>query len=123
MVYGILIALALVAQDPSTAGAVLRIEPAAPVLHGADARQQLLVTDARDGSEFDATDDVVFRSAQPSIASVSADGVVRPVADGVAQITATLGDRSGSIDVKVENAGQLPSLHFGRDIIPLLTKA
>lgn len=121
MVCSILIALVLAA--PAADVAALRLEPAAPMLSGADAQQQLLLTAVRDGNEFDATDDATFRSLHPSIATVSADGVVLPVADGVATITAEFDGRTVSVDVRIVNAGQLPSPHFGRDIIPLLTKA
>lgn len=124
MVCPLLIAFLLSSADPSAAGNVgLRLEPGAPVLSGADARQQLLVTAVRDGTEFDATDEAKYLSSQPTIATVSPAGVVLPVADGVATITAEFGDRKVSIEIKIENAKQLPSLHFGRDVIPLLTNA
>lgn len=124
MVGSLLIALVLAASAPSTEGVTaLQLQPAALVLSGAAARQQLLVTAVRGDGEFDATDDAKYESSDPSIAMVNGDGVVLPVADGVARMTATFGGRTVSIDVQVEHAGQLPSLHFGRDIIPLLTKA
>lgn len=124
MVCPFLVALLACSADPLAAGNLtLRLEPAAPVLRGADARQQLLVTAVRDGVEFDATDEAEFLSSQPLIAAVTPAGVVLPVADGVATITAAFGERKISVEIKVENAKQLPSLHFSRDIIPLLTKA
>ena len=84
MACSVLIALVLATAPPTAEAGELRLDPAAPVLIGADARQQLLVTAVREGSEFDATDDAKFHSSHPSIATVSADGVVLPVADGVA---------------------------------------
>ena len=90
---------------------------------GAESRQQLLVSAARDGREWDVTEDATFQSSDPTIATVSTDGVILPVADGVAKITAAFQNRSVSVEVKVTNAGQLSPLHFGHDIIPLLTKA
>ncbi|QDU28311.1 Bacterial Ig-like domain (group 2) [Anatilimnocola aggregata] len=124
MVCSVFIALVLASADPSAAGITsLRIDPPAPLLRGADASQQLLVTALRDGGEFDTTDEAKFQSSQPTIALVTAEGVVLPVATGTAKITAEFGGRTFSVDVKVENPTQLPSLHFGRDIIPVLTKA
>ncbi len=124
MVCSVLIALVLTAPVSSSGeAAALRLEPAAPVLSGADGRQQLLVTAVRDGEEFDATDDALFNSSAPSVATVGPDGLLLPVANGVATITAAHAGRTESIEVKVVNAGHLPPLHFGRDVIPLLTKA
>jgi hypothetical protein len=123
MVCSMLIALVLAAVPSTTDAAPLRVEPAAPFLNGADARQQLLVTALRDGREIDATEDTTFQSSHPSIATVSADGVLLPVSDGAARITATIEGHSVSLDVKVENSLALRPLHFGNDIIPMLTKA
>ncbi|MCE9608465.1 MAG: Ig-like domain-containing protein [Planctomycetia bacterium] len=93
------------------------------MLTGADARQQLLVTAIHSGGEVDATDEAVFASSNPKIATVSEDGVVLPVGNGSAVISATFDGRSSSVDVRVERVAVLPSPHFARDIIPLLTKA
>ena len=103
--------------------ASLRVDPPAPRLQGADARQQLLVTAVRDGREIDATEDATFHSQQPAIATVSAAGVIHPVADGVARISVELDGLSIAVDVTVSHATRLPLPHFRRDIIPLLTKA
>ncbi len=124
MIGSVLITLVLAASAPSTVGVTaLHLQPSVLVLSGADARQQLLVTAVRGDREFDTTDDAKFESSDPSIATVSGDGVVLPVADGVARMTARFDGKTVSIDVQVMHAGRLPSLHFGRDIIPLLTKA
>ena len=124
MLAPVLIALLLAASDPSSSATVtLSIEPATSLLHGADSRQQLLVTALRGSQEIDATDQATFQSSHPTIATVSAGGVVLPVADGVAKIEATFEGRSASVEIRIVNATVLPSLHFGRDIIPLLTKA
>ena len=120
----VVVALFLIASQPPVSGAeTLQVQPASIVLSGADSRQQLLVTATLSGREFDATDQATFQSSDPTIAIVGRDGVVLPVADGVAKIEVVAGGQSASVDVKVVNAKEVPSLHFGRDIIPLLTKA
>lgn len=101
----------------------LRVEPAAPVLNGADARQQLLVTAIRDGRETDVTDDVKFESADPAVVTVRSDGVALPIANGSSPIRITYEGHTASVPVQVVQAGEFPPLHFGNDIIPLLTKA
>lgn len=101
----------------------LRLEPAAPRLMGADARQQLLVTAPRGGRDHDVTAGAKFRSLNPGIAIVRDDGVVLPVADGVVRITATVENLESFVDVTVTGAQTSLPLHFTNDIIPLLTKA
>ena len=105
------------------AEAPLRLEPAAPVLRGSDARQQLLVTGSRDGRDLDLTAVAKFRSSNPAVALVRDDGVLLPVSDGVARITATVENLESSVDVAVQGAQTSLPLHFNNDIIPLLTKA
>ncbi len=122
MVGPVLIALACLAAD-STAAAAMRIDPAKVALSGADARQQLLVTAKKAGRESDATGEATFQSSQPAVATVSADGIVRPVADGTTTITASLAGQTASTEVHVSNASQIPALHFAHDIVPLLSKA
>lgn len=112
-----------VSAPPPTSDAALRIEPATVTLRGSDGRQQLLVTVVRDGREIDATDSATYASSQPTIAQVGPDGVVLPVGDGTTTVTATFENRSVSVEVKIEQATERPALHFGHDIIPLLTKA
>ncbi|MCE9605518.1 MAG: DUF1549 domain-containing protein [Planctomycetia bacterium] len=124
MLLSLLIASVLTAPASSSGSTTgLRLDPPAPLLTGADARQQLLVTAIHSGGEVDATDEAVFASSNPKIATVSEDGVVLPVGDGSAVISATFDGRSSSVDVRVEHVAVLPSPHFARNIIPLLTKA
>jgi hypothetical protein len=119
-----LLALFLAAAAPSTDGAVpLLVEPSSIALRGAEARQQLLVTALRDGRPTDVTDAAEFVSSQPTIAAVGKDGVVLPVGDGTATITAIYGDQRATVQVTVAQAVEQRPLHFGNDIIPLLTKA
>ena len=120
----LLMIVALAYPDRATAGeAPLRLEPANPVLNGSEARQQLLVTKVHEGRELDVTSVASYTSSDPEIATVRDDGVVHPVSDGVARITATMDNHSASVDVTVTQAGVSLPLHFTNDIIPLLTKA
>ncbi|MDB5338608.1 MAG: Protein of unknown function (DUF1553)/Protein of unknown function [Planctomycetaceae bacterium] len=103
--------------------ALLRLEPAAPQLTGADARQQLLVTAPRDGRQRDVTAEAKFRSSDPKVAIVRSDGVILPVSDGVARITATVENLETFVEVTIAQSHTSLPLHFTNDIIPLLTKA
>lgn len=123
MVASALITFLLTVASSSGDAASLAVEPSVVVLQGAEARQQLLVTLAQDGRESDVTDQAEFVSSQPSIAVVGPGGVILPVGDGTATITVALGDRHAMTQVTVTNAAVRSTLHFGNDIIPLLTKA
>ncbi len=108
---------------PSLGAVVLRIEPAAPVLTSAESQQQLLVSAEQDGRERDVTDSVTFESSTPTIATVNSQGVLLPVGDGVAKITASLENVKVSVEVRVTQSQTVRALHFGHDIVPLLTRA
>lgn len=97
-------------------------------LVGSDARAQLLVTGLLPTSpdktiEVDATRQVTFTSAPAGILDVSSDGLMRPLADGVATLTATL--PSGvTAQVQVVSIGfnEHPPVNFPNQIIPIFTK-
>lgn len=101
----------------------LRLEPAVVELSGAEARQQLLVTAVAADGEQDVTEQAAFVSSDPKVAVVAGDGVVLPVADGTATITATYRATSVRREVAVRKTKEVVPLHFGRDIVPILTKA
>jgi hypothetical protein len=117
------ILIVLACTCPALGEIALRIDPTAPVLILAESRQQLLVSAEQNGREWDVTDGARFESSNPAVATVGSDGVVLPVSDGVAKITASFEQQSVAIEVKVINANQWPVLHFGNDIVPLLTRA
>ncbi len=108
---------------PALGAVVLRIEPATPVLTSAESQQQLLVSAEQDGRERDVTDSVTFASSNPTIAIVNSEGVLLPVGDGVAKVTASFENVQVSVEVKVTQSQTFPALHFGHHIIPLLTRA
>jgi hypothetical protein len=70
----------------------------------------------------DRSPDAKFTSSQPAVATVDERGVVRPVADGEAVITATHRDRQATARVTVTKAKEAASFSFTNDVIPLLTK-
>ena len=121
----LLILLMLAASPGLLLGAegALQIDPPSPKLVGAEARQQLLITAFPQGRATDVTEQVTFKSADPTIASVSNSGVIFPQSNGQTQITASLGDETASVQVSVSDAKVLRPLHFRHDILPLLSKA
>jgi len=120
----ILVALWVVAlAAPLPAGGPLHVEPVSPVLRGPDSRQQLLVTGSHDGRASDMTERAEYRSSEPAVARVTATGTVFPVADGDATISVTVGGETADVRVVVEQASLPRPLDFGRDVIPILSKA
>ncbi len=107
----------------SAPAAETRLLPAAVTLTGPHASQRLILVSETDGQVVaDRTPDAKFASSQPAVASVDDRGVVRPVADGEAIITATHGDRQATATVKVTKAKDPTPFSFTNDVIPLLTK-
>jgi hypothetical protein len=123
MTYRIVLPLWLLASVPTSA-AELKLLPSDVTLTGPHANQRLIVV-AEEGGQVvaDRSPDAKFTSSQPTVATVDERGVVRPVADGEAVITATHGDNQATARVKVTKAKETASFSFTNDVIPLLTKA
>jgi Protein of unknown function (DUF1549)/Protein of unknown function (DUF1553) len=64
----------------------------------------------------------VFASANPKIASVDANGIIRSVSDGETKITIAADGTTSTIPVKVEKSTADMPVSFNREIVPILTK-
>ena len=100
----------------------LRILPEHVRLSDDNPRQQLLVTGTVDGRDVDLTRSVVFESADPSIATVDAGGVVRPISKGRTTITSRRQGVESRVDVEVNQFDGARPLDFERDVQPVLTR-
>jgi hypothetical protein len=104
--------------------AELSIAPEHPRLAGRRATAQLLATGrSADGSVQDETRSVEWVSLNPDIAVISAQGQVRPVANGTATIVARHGSRESSISVMVVQMETASPVSFRRDVIPAFSQA
>lgn len=100
----------------------LTLSPSNVTLQGKDARQRLIVTATADDRPVDRTRAATFRSDSPTVAQVSADGIVTPVGDGTATITGTVDGQQARATVRVlDGARHLPA-RFERDVQPILTR-
>jgi hypothetical protein len=88
-------------------------------LDGPEARHQLLAEATAGGRQQDVTRTLHWTSSNPSVATVDAQGLVSPVSDGTATITAG----SAHATVTVTRAKAPFTWSFRNDIIPVLTKA
>jgi hypothetical protein len=94
------------------------------VLKGPDARQQLLATCMTErGAESDRTRTVAYEASPTNVLSVNARGLVTPLGDGTAVVTAK--DTNGltaSIPVRVEQFSTKQPINFANQIVPIFTK-
>ena len=111
------LALHFVADDDDTNIAPLK-------LRTADARQQLLAT-ARlsNGKLRDWTRSVTYEVSPASIAKVSRNGLVTPLADGAGTVTAkTTEGVIASLPITIEQVKQHQPINFANQIVPIFTK-
>ena len=93
-------------------------------LRGQDAQSQIIVTAGyAGGQERDVTRVVKFTTAPAGIVSVDGTGLVVPLADGKATITATeAGGKTATISMTVEQFQNAPPVNFPNQITPMFTK-
>jgi hypothetical protein len=99
------------------------LSPGDIALKGPEANQQLLFTSKQGGTDLDLTRKATWTSSNPEIAKVDGAGLVRPVADGEAVITAVAGAEKASVTVRVSGSREPFSWSFRNHVIPVLTKA
>jgi len=88
-------------------------------LQGPEATHQLLLQATIDGRQDDQTRTVKWTSSNPSVATVDAEGVVKPISDGTTVITAG----KAQAQVRVSKTKSPFTWSFRNDVIPVLTKA
>lgn len=94
-------------------------------LNSADARQQLLLTEPCENGLFrDWTRRASYEAAPEGVVQIGNDGLIIPLANGTASVTARLKDgRSASLTVQVENIEAVLPVNFPNQIVPIFTKA
>jgi hypothetical protein len=100
----------------------LTVMPPSAELSTIESRQQLLAAAKAGGFDEDVTAKVAWSSSNPKVAAVDASGVVKPLADGEAVITAALNGQSASAKVRVKNAAAGFTWSFRNHVMPVLTK-
>ena len=121
----LLTAAALPALAAGKPGKVSRLQilPQKFTLHGQRTQQQLVLTGLA-GSQIvrDVTGEAKYVSSNPRVALVNA-GVVYPVGNGVATITATVGNLEASTEVTVAGMQKPSPVSFKNDMLAALSKA
>ncbi|MEY2407440.1 MAG: hypothetical protein QOF48_110 [Verrucomicrobiota bacterium] len=95
------------------------------VLRGAHARQQLLATlKLAGGARRDVTRSTAYNVSPPGVVRINREGLVVPITDGQAVITAAMPDGiRASLPVVVEQFNRNPPINFPNQIVPVFTKA
>src|SRR5262249_26763725 len=75
-----------------------------------------------DDTLIDLTRSARYQSLQPAIATVSASGVVRGLADGTARVVVEAAGHKRTVSVEVKHAGRPHAYHFENDVVPLLSR-
>ncbi len=117
------LALALIlAADPAPTD--ITVSPADVALSRPQDRQRLLVS-GRFGTSGDAdlTATAKFVSVRPEIARVSAEGIVRPVADGETEIVVTAGSKEVRVKVAVRGQKEPAPVSFRTDVMAALSRS
>ena len=108
-------------------GELVRIEfesVGATSLVGQNARKQLLVTGVySSGQKHDFTHDVTYSVDAGNVLRVDKDGLVIPLADGSATITATESSgKSATIAITASRGAEELPVNFENEIVPIFTK-
>ncbi len=113
--------------DPGTLTGV-RVDPnldgKGVLIRGRDARQQLYVTgNYSTGQERDLTHSATYTSNPDGIVTIDDAGLVTPLADGEATVTASVnGSKVGSLKVSVTGVANELAINFKNQIVPIFTK-
>lgn len=102
----------------------IEVSPSRVDLDGPHERARILVRADGDAPRAaDLTRLAAYRSVDPAVAVVSADGTVSAVGDGATQVEVTVGDERGMVEVVVSGAGDARRVGFDADVLPVITRA
>ena len=92
-------------------------------LKGKHARQQLVATAKDTGKDVDVTRTAKYVVAPANVVAVTPTGLVTPLGDGAATITATIDGVQSEVKVTVTEYGVVQPINFANEIVPIFTKA
>jgi hypothetical protein len=117
--------LAAVALSPCAhaGGDQLALLPATSTLSGPHATQQLIAVSVT-GSHFsgERTSKATFATSDESVATVDESGIVHPVGNGEATITATVDGQTATSRIATQGMDRDPGRSFRNDVQPVLAK-
>ena len=118
----VLAGLSALALAPPSSAQSLAVLPPAVELSSPAAGQQVLAQATVGEHQEDWTSAAEWSSSDPKIAVVDAHGLVRPVADGEARITARAKGLTATANVRVRGSRDPFQWSFRNHVIPVMTK-
>jgi hypothetical protein len=117
-----LLLVASLARGQAPISASIAVQPAAIEIkhHRQPVALQVLGASA-DGYSLDLRTQAKYASADAKIASVDAEGVVRPIANGQTQINVTVAGVTKTVNVKVALPATEPPISFRHEVMPVLS--
>nr|AIF07740.1 hypothetical protein, containing DUF1549 domain [uncultured marine thaumarchaeote KM3_23_F10] len=93
-------------------------------LKGKHSRQQLVATATDTGKQVDVSRKVKYAATPAKVVAIDATGMVTPLGNGEATITAThAGGLKATVKVSVKEFDVVQPINFGNEIVPIFTKA
>lgn len=103
--------------------AELRVSPAAVKIDRPEDSLQLLVSDVQPAMTRDMTRSVTYEVLPPLIATVDADGLIQPIAEGTTQLRIRAEGVELSVPLVIEGLNRPTPVSFQHEVQPILTKA
>ena len=117
-----LLTASMVSRGRAVADEGLALIPSECTMGTLESRQSLLVQRVAGGEIARHVDrGIAWSSSDPAVATVE-EGVVRPIGDGEATITARLGGQAATMKVVVNGMNRPFAWSFRRDVLPLFAK-
>jgi hypothetical protein len=111
-------------EPPQAALRALVVFPAKVELGGPRDEQRLVVLgEYADGRRWDLTRSARYASSAATVATIDRQGILRPAADGEAEVTVEAGGQRAVVPVKVLHARAETPVGFTCEVVPILTKS
>lgn len=105
------------------AEAQISVSPQSVILDRPEGSQQLLVSVQDNESPRDVTREAKFEVRPPAVISISADGLIQPLAEGASKLVVRHGSSELEIPVSVSGLQTPVPVSFVHEVQPILTKA
>ncbi len=117
------VVVSVLARPVPLISATLSVSPPTIQLDRPESSQQMLVFQLTDRRGVDLTHKATYTVRDSLICQVTSDGLVTPATDGRTHVIVHWEGESVEVPVTVDGFHHPPSVEFGREVIPILSKA